>query len=89
MYQTAISIPANMISGAASSIPLIILYNTGYNTISDASLNDTITAEHYEWNDGTLWQCRIYSSLGLSAIAFVSYYVLRGYPMTRDVIINI
>jgi Na+/melibiose symporter-like transporter len=85
MYQTAISVPAGMISGAASSIPLIILYNTGYNTLAGASTDDSITDKHYEWNDGTIWQCRIYASLGLSIIAYASYYVLRSYPMTRDV----
>lgn len=82
MYSVSFSVPASVVGQFFGSIPSIILYNTGYATLTTDSAN---TADNYKWNEGTIWQCRVYMSFLFSILAAASYFVIFQYPMNSDV----
>ena len=82
MYQVAIGIPATLISTVLSSIPIIILFTTGFGI--NKTQQDDYRKEYY-WNNSSIEEIAVFTTLVTGIIAIISYYNLRTYPFSTRI----
>lgn len=86
MYVTALIIPSNIIIQFISALPICGLSLTGFKTINDDdTIDDDVIDMHYEWNDSSLWICRVFGSAFICIIAALSFYILHDYGLTASI----
>ena len=83
VYQTAISIPANLIKAVILNLTTGILYSTGFHTKSGVSSD--VVSDIYTWNVGTLWQCFGDQLFFAVAIGYGAYYIMSDYSLTSPI----
>jgi len=85
MYQTAIGIPADLISNIFAAIPVCIFYASGFVSNPSDSVGDDHLSTLYSWNKTSVFEAAFFCTVLVSAIAFWSYLLLRNYPLTTEV----
>lgn len=81
LYQVAIEAPSQMVANFFGAIPLVIVFASGFKVNSNASDDDDLVSEHYDWNNAVIWEVRVISTLVVGLIALVAFYTLSGYTI--------
>lgn len=84
MYQTAISVPSQIVSTFVSAVPLSIFTSTGFRP-DPHPVNDDIRSM-YHWNYGSHVQIVFYSSFCFGIAALLSYFIFYKFPVTKSVV---
>jgi len=85
MYQTAISVPAMLLSSIPANFVLGLLYSTGFaNKVGPTSAHPYIT-ETYSWDKGTLIQLSLWTGIFSCVIRFGAYMLMSNYGLTTVV----
>lgn len=85
LFQMSIEGPAGIVSSFFGTIPVVLVYASGFREIQDASDDDDKISEHYEWNSAVVWQCKVYCTLLVCAVASIGYWSIRDYPIDDTV----
>ncbi len=82
VYQTALRLPAGLISQTVVGLLQGILFATGYNSKakSDNSGSQTIQ-QLYSYNYGTVAQCCAYVLIFSFGIGLLAWYIIKDYPL--------
>lgn len=85
MYQSALTVPGQVVSNVIVAIPLAIFTASGFQQIPDPPMNDDLMAHRYIWNTGSHVQLALYSSILFGAGAYLSYHWFNRFPLLQSV----
>jgi GPH family glycoside/pentoside/hexuronide:cation symporter len=84
LYQTTLYTAQGMVSSIITYIPTIVYFMSGL-SIAYSDSDDDIIVNHYNFDNTTLWLLRIFLSLVPACCALLAYFVMRTYPLRKNV----
>ncbi len=89
LFQVALDAPAGIASTFFSTIPMVIVYGSGYGSDSDASDDDDLVRKQYEWNDAVIWEVKVIATVVVTLLALVAHWSIKDYPLNDFVATSI
>ena len=77
-------VPSSLIVLFIGSIPVAILFASGFVSGTNTPTDDQVVSE-FVWNDGILWELRVFTTLLVAVLAIASFFVIRKHPLTVKV----
>lgn len=85
LYQTALNVPAQIVSAIVTAIPMAIFTSSGFRPLPNPPLNDDLMSNKYAWNYASHVQICVYSTVLFGVGSLYSYYIFYRYPLVQSV----
>ena len=86
MYQTALSVPAQLVVSVVTNLPVGILYSTGFHANPNVYIENPLIRDLYDWNYGSLVQCFVYLLFFSTVVVIGAYWVMSDYALTTKIV---
>ena len=85
LYQTALSVPAQIAAQIIAAIPLTIFTSTGFTQVANPDPNDDLLSKRYSWDYSSHFQICVYSTFLFGLGALYSWHLFYRYPLVQPV----